>query len=849
MPRSCCPNAPRNARSIRVAPADPVVTSAEHIETRSRRQAALIKLGQFALKVRDLTAVMHEAVATVKKTLEVDLCAILRAQPARECFTVWATSGWAGDGAAALEVPLENGTQAGMALVRGEPVVIADAELETSLAWTREFMLSRGMRSSAAVRLGEEAESLGALVAHARRPGSFGADEVYFLQSVAMVLEAAIQRADGERRIYGSELLLLEAVEGVPDPFVVVGRDWRILYSSESFRSRLRGLRIGPEVYEDFRQIPAFRLPRARSAFEAAMERGEHGSFELHSEAEQLWFSVSVSPNHDGFTAHFHDVSELIRRNRDLAARARQQSALATLAEAAVSSLETEELLWRAVRIVADTLGVEFTSVLEVSEDRATVTLRAGVGFDASEIGTVLPIKAGTRIGYALSRNETVVTEHIDESDLLYSALAGKHGIVSGIDVVIGSTGTTRGTLAAHSRARRTYSKDEIVFLSSAAGILGTALERQRIFAETEQLNTRLSDVVGSIGEPFWSVDRDWNVTFANAKFLERLGLSAEQTIGHNFFKIFRGMSDEAADQFRQAAADAIPSRFESFSQEHKRWFEIAAYPTADGMLFYSRDVSERKQAEAMVRSLNADLERRVWERTEQLQAANSELESFSYSVSHDLRAPLRSVDGFSLALLEDFADDLKPEAKAHLERVRAAAARMGRLIDDLLKLSRIGRRELTPQELDLSELSREVIAQLRESEPEREVEVTVATGLRVVADVALLRIALENLIENAWKFTQKTASARIEIGALEEGGGFYVRDNGVGFDMACSDKLFGPFQRLHSVAEFEGTGIGLATVQRIVRRHGGRVWAEAVVGSGATFYATFESAAATAAV
>jgi signal transduction histidine kinase len=224
-----------------------------------------------------------------------------------------------------------------------------------------------------------------------------------------------------------------------------------------------------------------------------------------------------------------------------------------------------------------------------------------------------------------------------------------------------------------------------------------------------------------------------------------------------------------------------------------------------------------------------------------QVRQANAELEAFSYSVSHDLRAPLRGVAGFALILQKRLGSTLAPENREHLDRVIAGAKRMGEIIDDLLTLSRVSRRELVRTRVDLSAAAREVLAELREREPGRAVRVFVADGLSAQADPTLVRTVLENLLSNAWKYTSKTGEPRIEVGARLKDGrrAFFVRDNGAGFEMAHAANLFKPFQRLHAESDFEGTGIGLATVERIVRRHGGRVWAEAEPGRGATFYFT----------
>jgi light-regulated signal transduction histidine kinase (bacteriophytochrome) len=232
-----------------------------------------------------------------------------------------------------------------------------------------------------------------------------------------------------------------------------------------------------------------------------------------------------------------------------------------------------------------------------------------------------------------------------------------------------------------------------------------------------------------------------------------------------------------------------------------------------------------------------------VRERTAQLESANKELEAFSYSVSHDLRAPLRGIDGWSQALAEDYADKLDEQGRRYIERVRSETQRMGRLIDDMLRLSRLTRAEMLWQTVDLSAIAEEIVERLRGESPQRQVEVVIQPGVAAAGDQCLLEAVLENLLENAFKFTSKRPLARVEFGETNLKGErvFFVRDNGAGFDMAYSQKLFGVFQRMHKASEFPGTGVGLAIVQRVIHRHGGRVWAEAEVGRGATFYFTVE--------
>jgi light-regulated signal transduction histidine kinase (bacteriophytochrome) len=246
-------------------------------------------------------------------------------------------------------------------------------------------------------------------------------------------------------------------------------------------------------------------------------------------------------------------------------------------------------------------------------------------------------------------------------------------------------------------------------------------------------------------------------------------------------------------------------------------------------------EVVERELAVEALRQANAEV-----------QTANRELEAFSYSVAHDLRAPLRSIDGFSQALVEDYDDKLDANGRNYLSLVRAAAIHMARLIDDLLSLARIGRAELVAEEIDLAAIARKAVERLRLEQADRRIDLVIPAKLPACGDPKLLAIAIENLVGNAWKFTGKCASPRIEVGHTSQDGRdvYFVRDNGAGFDMAYSEKLFAVFQRLHTVGEFDGLGIGLATVQRVISRHGGKIWAEGHVDQGATFYFTLRESA-----
>lgn len=302
---------------------------------------------------------------------------------------------------------------------------------------------------------------------------------------------------------------------------------------------------------------------------------------------------------------------------------------------------------------------------------------------------------------------------------------------------------------------------------------------------------------------------------------LERTGLEAAQRASLNILADFSDEKERLADLQK-----AILNILEDFDVEKNKVEQANR-----GM---TREIAERMKTEEALRQAKTEAD-----------AANRELEAFSYSVAHDLRAPLRSMDGFSKALLEDYAEQVGEEGRTYLGYVRDAAQQMAQLIDDLLGLSRVSRGELQRERIDLAAIARSVLVRLQASQPDRSVELVISEELTTSGDPRLVRIVIENLLGNAWKFTSKSPQARIELGHLPEVGRsiYFVRDNGAGFEMAYVEKLFGVFQRLHAASDFEGTGIGLVTVQRIIHRHSGRVWAEGQVDRGATFYFTLEEA------
>ena len=376
--------------------------------------------------------------------------------------------------------------------------------------------------------------------------------------------------------------------------------------------------------------------------------------------------------------------------------------------------------------------------------------------------------------------------------------------------------------------------------------------ERKKAEQDLKKSEERYRTLVSAMTSIVWTVDLEGNFTVPQKSWAKYTGQQWEEHAGRGWLNAFhpddRGTIQQ---QWEQAKSEKTlyesEGRIWNIANQAYRYFVARAVPLSDSdgtvreWIGTVTDVHDRKLAEQEILKLNEELEQRVIERTVQLEAVNKELEAFSYSVSHDLRAPLRSIDGFSHAFLEDYGTMVDDKGKDYLQRVRSASQRMAQLIDDLLNLSRLTRAEMRREKVNLSEMVERITDELQKSQPERHVEFRIAENVLAEGDPRLLRIVLDNLIGNAWKYTAKHEQASIEFNIEQKNGqqAYYVRDDGAGFDMAYADKLFGAFQRLHAVSDFPGTGIGLVTAQRIVRRHGGEIWAESKVEQGATFYFT----------
>ncbi|HUA09990.1 MAG TPA: PAS domain-containing protein [Candidatus Acidoferrales bacterium] len=620
-------------------------------------------------------------------------------------------------------------------------------------------------------------------------------------------------------------------LERITDGFFALDAQWRITYINAQARKLLHA---PPDCVGTF-WLDIFPKARGRlfeREYQRAMRDQHPVQFVEYSATAELWLEVKAYPSPDGMSVYFRDVTSRIEAQREIERNARRQQALIEFGRSALAGATYDQMLGDAIDLVREVLEASAVDLFHYDRLTGTFSVNRSAGWDhrAAVDPHHPPLD---HIAAVVRTGEPFVCSDVRVDPRARNLAQLEHcGVLSCVAALIGTPAAPLGAIASYHAHARTFSVGDVRFievLSQSLAEFSSALESNRL----------MSEVLESIGDAFVAIDGALRITYVNRRMANYWRKSAAEMIGVSILEYIRSFDtpDGRIEQFfREALREHRQLTFEN--QHQGRWHETRLYPFGSGVAGYVRDITARKTEQARILSLNADLERRVAERTNQLELANKELESFSYSVSHDLRAPLRAIDGFSAALLEDYGETLDGRARNHLDRVRRAAQRMADLIDALLKLAKVARTPIAFSPVDLSTMAATVAAELHESDPGHEVEVSIEPGLMAQGEPHLLRIALANLLGNAWKFTRNTQHAQVQVGKNSEGE-FYVRDNGAGFDMTYANKLFGAFARLHSSDEYEGTGIGLATVARIIHRHGGGIHAEGAVGKGATFYFT----------
>ncbi len=550
----------------------------------------------------------------------------------------------------------------------------------------------------------------------------------------------------------------------------------------------------------------------------------------------------------------------------EIAQHARQHAAVADLGQRALVQPTSKNLLSDAVNIAARTLSAKFCRILR-HDSGGDLMVVAAAGFSDNDVAEQMRVPGGNRshAGYVFETQEAVISLDLrDEKRFNVPQMLLDQGVICGVGCPILLNRNAWGVLIVHDSQCRSFSKDDLYFLKDIASIVGHALERDAfekerslLLADLRASNLQLNAVIDSMSEGLMIASADGDLLRINpagcAIFRAKNELEYFQM--REKFELYWCSADAEGCEIPR---DLLPlnraCRGEKFTDYVMRtqfvqtgeWcaVSISGAPVLgpDGEPWCSivtfRDITAEVEADEALLQFNQALEERVAERTAELAAANREMEGFTYTVAHDLRAPLRAIVSSSRILLEDFADELDPQGKNQLERQAAAARKLGLLIDDLLMLSRLGRASINRVEFNVSKLAEEVATEVRDRDWDRPVSIVIEPNISICGDPRLIRFLLQNLFENACKFSYPELGANIEMVAVT--GGFLVRDNGIGFDQLYVGKIFEPFERLVKESEYPGTGIGLANVKRIVDRHGGQIAAEGREGRGATFTCVF---------
>lgn len=581
------------------------------------------------------------------------------------------------------------------------------------------------------------------------------------------------------------------------------------------------------------------------------------------------------------FAAGVAPAVEVARLYEESEHRREIAMALADLVRTAAADPEPERVVGLVTRESVSLLGGDYAAIAlfeDGLDSQAALTWHGVWGNESNAWTAGRPATRGGLADRSVTAGKTLVARQVGDSPDFPWEVMPTHRAERGRTVLSTPLVTRRGVIGALVVGWRrdvTLSSRQTALAEALAGYAASMIDNAEAHADalarTEELDASLRELSASqrrLETLYEAVScgilvRDMNgaIIHANAAAQQIFGVPVQDMIGK---RAGETSWKPAREDGTLLAPDEHPSAIAARTWRpvrttlaalrpdgERRWLQVDsvaivnAHGAVESIVSSFIDISARVEAEAALKDLNEKLEDLVAERTADLAAAYRELEGFSYSVSHDLRAPLRGIDGLSQVVLEEYADQLDEVGQQYLRRVRAASQRMGRLIDAILGLFRVTRTELRREAVDLSALAQTLATELTQSEPERDVEIVIEPDVRASGDPDLLRLVLQNLLGNAWKFTSKHQRARIEFGSLSSSGEqvYFVRDDGAGFDMEYADKLFRPFERLHETREFEGDGVGLANVERVILRHGGRIWAEGATERGATFYFTLAGA------
>ncbi|MDB5779627.1 MAG: multi-sensor signal transduction histidine kinase [Polaromonas sp.] len=857
---------------------------------------------RFAL-AQEQVLVLIAGGAPVRKSLEAILRLIERSTPDSLCSLLMSQGGQLCQAIAPSLPPAfvqatdglrvaEGMGACGTAAFRRESVIVEDARCDPLMQGFRELLATHGLLACWSTPvMATDGDVLATFAIYRRTPGRPQPADQLLIDAAIRLARLALERARAEDALVGSEARFRELAENVEDVFYNVdARQGRVRYISPAYEKvwgrsceslyAVPGSRVDAVLPED---LPVLALANALN------EAGKNSSVEYRirpADGRIRWLrdrSYPVFSNAGEFervVGTIRDITDSKLAGLALAATHRALEMLSRSSMAINRIHDEAALLAEVCRVAVDVGGYRMAWVgFAMDDEGKTIQPAAHAGAEQGYLETISlcwrddqPGGQGPA-GQAVRTGQPQYTGNIGKADnqFFWSDAAMRRGYRSALVLPLRNHERSFGVLCLYAGEVQQFAAEEIQLLQELAdnlafGIvsLRTRLEQRRSQEAERRTAARLHEQASLIDlAPGAIVVRNLDLTIRFwSRGAERLyGWPAEQVLGRTMQTLmYRDpqVLTAAIEQIKAAEGDWTGEVEQAARDGSPVYVEMRGTVVRDqtgqvnGVMIVSTDIRERRQARQDILQLNASLEDRVQQRTAQLKFANEQLEAFSYSVSHDLRSPLSSINGFSSLLAKSIAGQgatpLTQRSQHYLARIRAGVGQMGELIDAMLSLAQVSRSSLAWETVDLSAKAEALLSALQEREPGRVARFEVQPGLVAKGDARLLRQVLCNLLGNAWKFSAGKACTCITLGRMagSEGGEVYfVRDNGAGFDMAYAEKLFGAFQRLHTAAEFAGTGIGLATVQRIVARHGGKVWADSVQGEGATFYFTLGTAAA----